>query len=146
MSYGCQLHKGIVYLPTAQQAEVGYYISVDPVAMIKVGATAELRQSIGEMLVKDIPIVPTPPRDAKLNNILEAAKLRSWQAFDREAEKWRIIQHQGIWKIAIQRSRKDGGGDDKSQLILFPEGTGVEEVADRLLESIQGKARALGQL
>ena len=115
-------------------------------SMTDVAATTEFHQAIREALARNIPIVPTPPRDAKLNNILGVTKLRSWSAFERDATCWLIRQYQGIWKIAIQRSPKDGGGDDKSQLILFPPGTGIEEVADRLLEAVQEKARALGQL
>ena len=145
MSYICYLRKGIVYLPNMKKAESGFYIGVEPVSIVSVTETNELRQAIGETLARSIPIVPTPPRDAKLNNILEVTKLRSWSAFERDTVRWLIHEHQGNWKIAIQRSRKEGGGDDQSQLIVFPPGTSVDEVSDRLFQVIQEKARALGE-
>ena len=139
------LRKGVVYLPVMKKTEAGFYIGVDPLSMINVTSTTELRQAIGIALARPIPIVPTPPRNAKLNNVLQVTGLRSWSAFDRSAECWAIKELQGIWKIAIQRSRKEGGGDDQSQLITFPPGTSVEEVADRLFQVIQEKARAQGE-
>lgn len=145
MSYVCYLRKGIVFLPVMKKTEAGFYICVDPVSMINVTSTTELRRAIGIALARPIPIVSTPPRDAKLNNILEVTGLRSLSAFDRSAVCWAIKEHQGIWKIAIQRSHKEGGGDDKSQLITFPPGTSVDEVSDRLFQVIQEKARALGE-
>ncbi|HEV2675575.1 MAG TPA: hypothetical protein VGV37_13610 [Aliidongia sp.] len=146
MSYICYLRKGIVYLPNMKKTEAGFHIGVEPVLMINVNKMEELSRAIHETLSKSIPIVPTPPRDAKLNNILEVTKLRSWSAFEKDAVRWVISEHQSTWKIAIQRSRKDGGGDDKENLIVFPPGTTVDEVSERLFQVVLEKARERGEV
>jgi hypothetical protein len=146
MAQVCNLRKGVIYLPLMRRTEAGFYVGVDPVAVVNVTATEELRAALRTALAHKPLTIPTPPRDAKLSSTLAIAKVRSWPAFEREATCWLIREHNSIWKIAIQRSRKDGGGDDKDKLIVFPPGADSDEVADRALSVIQEKARERGEL
>lgn len=146
MSFQFYLHKSILYMPVIQQAKSGFYIGVGPIAAINVVATTDLRKAIGETLARPVIVVPDPDPRKPVNNMLEMMKLKSWAALERESTLWRVREAYGRWNIAIQQSRKDGGGDDPARGIFFPPGTPVNEVADRMVGVVQEKARELGQL
>ncbi len=139
----CYLRKGTVYVPFMAKTVAGFSQGIEPVARPLVSETSELLRVLREELAREMPIIPTPDRDAKRTNIPEYARVRSWRAFEREAVLWTVTHH-AIWKI--KRNKRIGTPHDADFLIEFPPGTSSDEVAERLVQVVQDKARELGQL
>ena len=143
MSQVCYLRNGTVYIPFVVRAREGLYMQIKPVIVVAASDTENFRLAVVETLKRKYPAVPLPaPQHQIFLDVPKAAGLKSWRTFNKGALNWLIRQYNDIWTIAIQRTDKPRG-DDESQLINFPPGTPVEQVADRVVEVIQTKADEL---
>jgi hypothetical protein len=136
------LWNGNVYVPTEARTEAGYFMDIDPVAVVSITDTDALRGTIKEAMDKGNPIIPTPTRAAFPKPVvLKYAKVKSWSAFEKGALNWTIVEKSGIYQIKPGRKRPDRGWEeDQAKIESFAFGTGVPSVIDRVASLIQAAA------
>jgi hypothetical protein len=142
MLHYCYLRKGVVYVPTVAKTFAGFYLGMDPVAVVPVSHTADLRRALQETIARGNPRVSTPSRGNFPPPVtLKYAGVKSWAAFERSALNWTIVKKGGAYHIKIGRRRREGGWeDDPDQIITLPPGSGVDEVCDRMVAILQAHA------
>ena len=135
MLWHMYLHKAMAYVPTIAQTQAGFYMDIEPVAVIPVTNVGALENAIRVAMGKGNPIVPTPARAAFPKPVvLRYAKVKSWSAFERDALSWTILEKAGRYQIEPGRKRPDGKGwePDPDRVETLPPGTTPDEVARRV--------------
>ncbi len=133
------VRQGIAYVPTVARADAGFYLDIEPVAVVPAtdvdGVQAAVRKAIG----KGNPRIPTPSRATFPKPvILKHAKAKSWSVFEKGASVLTISRKGDCYKIQAGRKRPDAGWEpDPSQVELLPEGAGVEVVAERVSSAVK---------
>ena len=137
------LRDGTVYFPTVGKMDKGFYRDIEPVAQVLVANAEALRQTILAALTSGNPDVPIPPgRNWPPAVVLKAAGVKSWSAFERGLRLWGIEQREEIFSIIGKTKKADGTTvDDPAQTISFPDDTGLDQVADRMVEILQSAAQ-----
>jgi hypothetical protein len=136
------LRKGILYLPTMGKMGEGFYRGVEPVAVVSVSNTSEVRQALQTTIARGNPTVPMLRRsEIPPPVLLKYAGVKRWSEFERGMKFWTIDEKNGRFEIAGQRKHPDGGWrDDPQQTITFPAGTSTDEVIDRMVGVLQNAA------
>ena len=145
MIYSCDLRKGFVYMSVFAKTEAGFYRAIEPVIIVSVSQTTELHRAISETIARGNPTIPTPHYgeiSATIPIILKHAGVKTWNAFERGSRCWMIREKDGTYQIVGQREGEYGGWvDDPEQTTMFPSGTSVDLVIDRLIEILQAAAK-----
>ncbi len=143
MYYQVYLRNGTVYLATMGKMDRGFYRGVEPVTMLPALNGEELRQALKAMIARGNPDVPMLRRREWPPPVtLKYAKVKTWSAFERGLLFWTIEEKDGVFQINGQKKHSDGNWrDDPEQMIIFPWGTAVDDVIDRMITIIQAAAR-----
>jgi hypothetical protein len=116
-------------------------MKVDPMLIIDVSRTEELKQAILVTIAKGNPIIPHPSQEEMSKPVTIHKKLgfKTYKAFNHEAKTWGIVLKDGIYGIDFYKISDDGRGFNSipSQKVTFPTGNSVETVVDRLIAIIQ---------
>jgi hypothetical protein len=138
----CYLRRGIAYIPTKGQIGTGHYRDVDPVAVVSVPDTDDLRNALRETFARGNPIVSSLPRyDRPDPVVLKYAGVKTFSAFARGTLVWRVEEREDVFKIVPQKNGQPRGWvDDNERTVEFPPGAVVDEVCDRLISMIQAAA------
>jgi len=134
------LREGIVYVPTVGQADIGFYIDVDPVTVLAATDTEALRQTIRRAIDNGNPKIPAPtsPTDYSKPILLNYAKVRSWKAFESKAEGWKIYEKKGVYQIGrIIKNQSAGSENDSMEVETLPSDAGVDDTIQRILALVQ---------
>lgn len=136
------LRRGVVYLPTLGQTPNRVSVISEPVDVVPVSNTAELRLAFSRMIARGNPPVPHPPLHGPRVLVLpKYAGVKSQAAFERGLAFWRLSVAGGIYRIIGQRRRSDRGWeDDPDNVVAFPAGTQLDEVIDRAIVILQAVA------
>jgi len=131
----------MVLIPTSVKTTAGVRRSIDPMQVVNVENTLELKRAILATIAKGNPIVPHPSQEemSKPTNIHKKLGFKSYKAFNHTAIAWNLDLDDGIYEIEFTKMTEDSRGheSDTSKTITFPSGTPVETVVDRLIEIIQ---------
>ncbi len=143
MQYHCILKNGIVYVPTVAKAEAGYYMDIEPVAVVPVSNTEGLHRAFRDTISKGNAVVPTPTRaNHPPPVLLKYAGVRSWAAFQRGASTWNIKEKDGNYQIAGYRTHHKGyWEEDPDQKIELPSESKVDDVIARMISILQQTAK-----
>ncbi len=146
MLFSCYLRDGVVYVPTmARRKSEPIYTTIEPVAVVPVSSSEDVRRALLETIARKNVSIPTPdPKALRAPPlILKYAGVKSWSAFFRNASTWSIREDDGVYKIIFYRKHpKKYWEQDLAQQIQFPVGTTVDDVVDRMLAILQETARA----
>ncbi|MGC1776661.1 MAG: hypothetical protein WBB34_01855 [Xanthobacteraceae bacterium] len=143
MLYKCYLKKHSVYLPTTVNQGVAVYMDVDPVTVVPVMDTEQLRQAMQDTIPEENPFrAPTVEDARKPPVILKYTGDKSWSAFMRGASSWSIYKKDGIFQIRPYHVHSKGYWEvDRDQTLKFPRGTNLDEVVDRMIAVLQDAAQ-----
>jgi hypothetical protein len=143
MLFNCYLRNGIVYVPVVAKVETGAYMDIDPVTVVPVSDTEKLRRALHETILRGNPIVPSPTRANHPEPIMpKYAGVKSFGAFARGTSMWSIEATSDGYRIVGHRKPPNRGWqEDPDQTITLPSGSGVEDVANRLIAVLQKAAR-----
>ena len=144
MFHTCYLKKDTVYLPTMVSQGIARYMDVDPVTVALVTDTEGLRRALRETITKENPFsAPTVEDARKPPVILKYTGDKSWSAFMRGASCWSIYEKDGIFQIEPYRVHAKGYWEpDREHFIIFPSGTSIDVVINRMIAILQGAAGA----
>jgi hypothetical protein len=141
MYHKCYLRNGTVYVPTVGKRG-GAYIVMEPVAVVPVADTEDLRRAFAEAIDKGNPELPLIKGERLPTIMLKYTRTRSWTAFVRSTLTWNIGVIDDRPQIGGYLLRPDGSWEeDHDHKIKFPAGTGMEVVVDRLIAILQDAAR-----
>ncbi len=130
-----------VLIPTSEKTTAGVRRIIDPMQVVNVEHTDDLKRAILVTIAKGNPIVPHPSQDEMSKPVDFHKKLgfKSYKAFNHTAILWSMDLDDGIYEIGFTKIAQDGRGydSDTSKTITFPSGTPVETVVDKLIEIIQ---------
>lgn len=137
------LRRGTVYLPTMGRMDKGFYRGVEPVAVVSAANTDALRQAMAAMIARGNPDVPMLlRREWPPPVVLKYAGVKTWSAFERGIQLWALTEKDGRFQIAGNTKQPDGmWKDDPRQTIIFPPGSTVDDVIDRMIAILQDAAR-----
>jgi hypothetical protein len=145
MLFKCYLRDNIVYVPTvARRKSEPIYTNIEPVAVVSVSSTEDVRRALLESIARKNAIVPD--RDAKALRapplLPKYAGVRSLSAFYRNASTWSITEDDGVYKILSYLKHPKGYWQpDLEREIQFPIGTTVDDVVDRMIVILQEAAQ-----
>jgi hypothetical protein len=136
------LRNGIVYVPTVGKMGQGFYRDIEPVTKIPVVNTDALRRAIAAALETGNPEVPIPPRNNWPRAVIpKHAGVKSWSAFTQHMQIWGIDQRGGVFSIVGKKVKPDGTTiDGTNQTINFPDGTGPDQITERIVAILQKAA------
>jgi hypothetical protein len=142
----CQvyLRKGIVYVPTMGVMEKGFYRGIEPVAVVSAANTEALNQALLTTIGRGSPSVPMlKRRDWPPPVLLKHAGVKTWSAFESGASLWSVKRENGQYQIFGYKRHPTGRGSarDPDQTIIFPLGSTVDEVVERMTAILQNAAK-----
>ena len=135
MVWHCFLRRGVVFVPSTDRTEAGFYMDVDPVEVVPLSDPDGVARALRRTVTRGNPIIPTPSRFAKIEPpVLKYSGVKSWSTFARSAILWGIGQRHGIFYIDAYKKRSDRGWEeDFERRIAFPPSATIEEVCERLV-------------
>jgi hypothetical protein len=139
MLWELYLRKGSVYVPTVAQIEPGYYLVIEPVEVVSAQDLEAVQRAIIGTISRGNPRVPAPNRAEALRPVLlKYSGVKSWSAFERNAENWSLVEKNGRYQLKPARKRADRGWeDDPDKIEEFPTDIGIEELAYKVARSIR---------
>ena len=143
MVWGFYFRKGKVYVPIVARTEAGYYLNIEPVAVVDADDFGGVVSAIQAAIERGNPAVPTPSRANFPKPVIpRLAGVKSWPQFARESLYWKIGMAADCFQIVPGRRAPDGGWvDDEVHAETLPPGTTPEAVAKRMARIIQGVAK-----
>jgi hypothetical protein len=144
MDWHLYLRRGILFLPTTAVVERGLYRDIEPVAVVPLSNTGGVRAAIAATMARGNPPAPhfaggKYPKPV----LLKYAGVRSWSEFARGAVTWNIEQEDGSYRIIGYRRHAKGYWErDPDNQIVFPNGSTLDNVIDRMIEILQVAERS----
>lgn len=144
MLFKCYLRDDIVYVPTvARRKSEPIYTNIEPVAVVAVSSTEDLRRALLESIAKkNVVISDRDPKALSAPPLLpKYAGVKSLSEFYRNASTWSIIEDDGVYKILSYLKHPKGYWQpDPAHEIQFPARTTVDDVVDRMIAILQQAA------
>jgi hypothetical protein len=142
MLFHVYVRRGIVYVPTVAQREGGAYTDIEPVAVEPITNIDGLRRALAEAIAKGNIIVSVPKGKWPAPVVLKYAGVKTWSAFARDASSWSIEEDDDQYRIVGYRKHPRGyWQQDSDQQTIFPPGTTVDKVIDRMIEILHDTVR-----
>ena len=139
------VRNGKVIIPTVVRTEAGFYIDINPVAVIDVKDTEALKSTLLATLQMHNPKVPTPQQQEEPGSvILETLGIKRWEAFERGAVFYTI--HQGTGSIDIYTTGRGTDGmwiQDKGKHKVFDLSTPLLPVVNSIIEDMLAQPEAV---
>jgi hypothetical protein len=139
----CYLRRGVVYLPTVALIDNGFYLDIEPVAVVSTSNTEALRRALHDVIARGNPPVPSMTREQRRDPLLpKYAGLKTWATFARDASLWSINEEAGIFQIIGYRDADTGGWEqDKDNIKSFPPNATDDQVIERMIAILQASAQ-----
>lgn len=119
------------FIPTVARTEAGFYIDVEPVAVVDARDSDSVAAELRIRLEAGNSLVATPSRAGYAPSpVLGAARLRSWKTFEVGAKCFAVYLRKSGYEIpAIERARDGGWVEVPGKTLTLPVSTPVGEVA-----------------
>jgi len=135
------LRAGRVIIPTLGLAQKGLYRDIEPVTVVEVSETDVLRRAFKETFARGNPPTGPYPRPYPQPVVVKYAGVKSWGAFVRGTSTWLIAERGGRCQIVGYRREPNNWAEDPEQTVVFPAGTTLDQVIDRMIAILQEAAR-----
>jgi hypothetical protein len=143
MYFHVYLRQGTVYVPTVARTEAGFYMNVEPVAVVSVSNTDGIRSAFRGLITRGNTVIPTPKRNEYPPSLLpKYAGVETDRAFIHGTAHWAIDEKEGDYQIIGYRVHRDGYWvQDAAQKILLPTGSTAENVVEQMIAILEDAAR-----
>lgn len=143
MLFHAYLRNAIAYVPTVVKLQTGAYVDVDPVAVVPVANTDDLRRALLDAVGRKNAVVPPPPKDNWPPPVLlKYAGVKTWSAFARGTSQWSIKEKDGTYQIVGYRTHRNGYSEqDPGQKTDFPPNATADDVVERMIAILQDAER-----
>lgn len=145
MSLNCYLRDGIVYIVSQAKIVTGGYLSVDPVAVVRLSDNVELASVLSRMMRRPVPTVPLPSSSVdRVHPVLKHTPFKTLNSFKRRAILWTITKSGDVYLIdGWKKYSKGGYSYDNSRSERLPEGTELDVAVQRLIDLLNEDALRL---
>jgi hypothetical protein len=143
MDSHCYVRNGIVYIPTQGMMDKGFYLDVEPVAVVPLANAKALHRAFAETIARGNPKVPIPRHpNIPTPVVLKYAGVKNWRSFARGTTTWALGQNNGVFSIHGYRKDEHGAGwvPDQATKETFPPGTSADQVIERMIAILQAAA------
>jgi hypothetical protein len=134
------IRKGKVFVPTTAKTEAGYYLGIEPVAVVDASDRAAVKAAFLDSVNRGNPIVPTPSRaNFPPDPLLKYAKVKSVSEFAKSVQGWQLTKYATEYVAAPDRPGKYGGSeqdDSKKQVFLADEP--IDSIVSQLVDQALG--------
>ncbi len=146
MNCDVYLRKGILYLPTMGKMDEGFYRGVEPVSVVPIGSTTEVREALNTMISRGNPIVPMLRRsEIPPPVLLKYAGVKRWSEFECGMKFWTIDEKDGCFSHCGSEETPGRRMERRpQQIVSFSPGTEVREILDRFIAILQNAAGSPG--
>lgn len=133
------LRKGTVYVPTVAKTEAGFFVDVEPVAVIEGSDRARIADAIKKTIIKGNPTIETPTRlTFPKPVVLSYANVKSWATFEKSSLCWKASKKESVLQLRPQRKNPNGGWeDDPEKVEIFTGPMAIDEIAEVAAKQIQ---------
>jgi len=137
------LRQGVVYMPTVARTDAGFYMNVEPVAVVSLSNTDGIRSAFHELIARGNTVIPTPKRNEYPPSLLpKYAGVKTDRAFMHGTAHWAIDEKEGDYQIIGYRAHKDGYWvQDAAQKTVLPTGSTTENVVEQMIGILRDAAR-----
>lgn len=129
-----------ILVPTVAQAEEGFYMDVEPVAICHVSDATALRQLIRDCLAAENRVVPTPQRNSEYqpgSPVLDKLGLKKWFKFEADATMYNVhVNEQTIEYFSTGKPVNGSWRSERATHRQFDRNGGTEEFLDTILGDI----------
>lgn len=143
MYYHVYLRNGTVYVPTMAKTEAGFYMNVEPVAVVAVSNGEGLRTAFREVMTRGNAVIPTPKRNSFPSPLLpKYAGVKTDRAFIQGTSHWAIDERDGNYQIIGYRVHRNGYWvQNPAQKIDFSPDTTAGDMVERMIAILQDATR-----
>ena len=104
MLWHVYLRKGTVFVPTVAKTDAGFFIDVEPVAVVESTNRQEIISAIKAAIGSGNPIVATPTRaEFPKPVVLKYANVKSWATFEKNAFCWTVKKNASAFELHSPR-------------------------------------------
>jgi hypothetical protein len=142
MLFHAYLRRNVVYVPTVAKRDTAVYTDIEPVAVVSVAHSKALRRALLDAIARKNATIPVPKGKWPAPVLLKYAGVKSWSAFARDASLWSIEDDGGKYLIVGYRTHPKGYWEqDPDQKTVFPPGSTVDDVIERMIAILQDAVR-----
>ena len=130
------IRKGKVFVPTTAKTEAGYYLGIEPVAVVDATDRAAVKAAFLDAVSRGNPIVPTPSRsNFPPDPLLKYANVKSVSELAKSAHSWQLTKYATEYVAAPDRPGKYGGSEqDDGKKQVFPADEPMDRIVSRLVD------------
>jgi hypothetical protein len=120
----------------------GVYRGVEPVAIVSASDIGGMRRALHETVARGNPPAQLLRRsEYPPPLLLKYAGVKSWSVFERGLMFWTIKEKNGVFQIASQSKRADGGWrTDPERVTDFPPNSTADDAIERMIAIVQEEA------
>lgn len=140
MLWHLYLRRGTVFIPTVARTDAGFYLDVDPVAVLDSTNRQGLIDALKRAISSGNPVVETPTRATFPKPVvLKYAHVKSWAAFEKSASCWTIKKVDDIFELHSPQENRAGSWDqDAARIETFEGEAAIEVLASSIVDQLQG--------
>ena len=128
------IRAGIAYIPVVAKTVAGFYLEIEPVAVVQVSDKPALIKTLENVGAEGIPAVPTPPRESFSKPVvMQRAEEKSWGKFARSTELWNISLDDLCYEVTGTKLEGTGWVPDPSRIFSISTELGLSGVADIII-------------
>lgn len=134
------VRKGKVFVPTMARTEAGYYLGIEPVAVIDCDDRGAIHSVLVDTIQRGNPVIPTPSRsNFPRDPLLKYANVKSISTFEQTAQCWKVGRYANEYVIAPYRPSSSGGSqEDNSSRESLPLDQPIQSIVQRLMDKALG--------
>jgi hypothetical protein len=131
------IRNGYAFVPTVARTDAGFFLDIDPVAMLAENDRESLIQAIVRSIATGNPLVPTPARSAyQTPAVVRAAGVKTWSTFEKGARCYTLYRTEREFEIPVMERAEDGWMENRGNSKKFLLSSSHEEVARALVEQM----------
>jgi hypothetical protein len=138
MLWHVYVRKGMVFIPNVARTDAGFYVDIDPVAVVESAIRQSVIDAIKAAVVRGNPRIDSPKRATFPKPVvLSYAKVKSWAAFEQGASCWIISNAESTFQLRPQRTNPSGGWEDEpAKVRIFSGSAALDELANAIADQI----------
>ena len=126
---------GKAYVPVVAQTDAGFFLDIDPVAVIPVDDHEALIRTIAQQIATGNPVVAAPERSAYGTPVVvRAAGVKTWATFEKNARCFTAYRTEAGYELPPMEKTTQGWVENMQKAKKLPPLSSSHEVAQELVQ------------
>ena len=131
------VRKGTAYVPTVAQTDAGFFLDIEPIAVVLAADREALARAIGGVIAAGNPVVPAPARGAyPTPAVLQVAGVKTWSTFEKSARCYTVYRTETGYEIPTMERVAEGWVENPQRAQKLPLSSSHDDVARALVEQV----------